>query len=201
VRDRDLAQLCAASYDDSVKWDHVWAAEDVHVAHKATDEGDVLVLRGSVDATDWMRDLDAMPVKHPLLGWCHGGFLRYMDLVMEEVMKVCSPAFITGHSLGAARASILAGLVHCHGFSVKQRVVFGEPRPGFGQLATILSTSGMSLRSYRNCDDPVTEVPVAIEPLLPYQHASALIQLNAPGEGVDPLKDHHIQLYVKGILV
>jgi Lipase (class 3) len=202
MTDAELAQLCADSYNPLAVWEHTWTADDIHVAHKLVEGVDVIVFRGSVDVNDWMADFDAIPTKHPLLGWCHAGFLRYMDLVFENVLGVLGREIIvTGHSLGAARASILTGLLLSHGSQVKARVVFGEPRPGFRQLKTIIEQSGCESRCYRNGEDPVTEVPLYFEPLLRYVHPSEPILLNAapdPGD-LSPLQYHHINLYVKGL--
>lgn len=200
ITDHDLAVLCAASYNDDAKWDHEWTASDIYVFHVEVEGTDILVFRGSHNVHDWLVDFDALPHKHPRIGWCHAGFLRYMDLVLEEVMSVIGKDIIvTGHSLGAARASILAGLLIDHGALIRSRVVFGEPKPGFKRLATILQQSGCELRSYRNLQDPVTEVPLTLS-LLPYMRASPLIPISVPADdGNDILHEHHIGLYVSGM--
>jgi hypothetical protein len=202
ITDAQLAQLCADAYNPQAVWDTVWTADDIHVTHKIIEGTDIIVFRGSVDFVDWLADFDALPHKHPRLGWCHAGFLRYMDLVFENIMAVVGKEIIvTGHSLGAARASILAGLLIDHGSALKARVVFGEPRPAFRQLATIIQQSGCESRSYRNGADPVTQVPISFDPLLPYRHPSPLIDINVspdPGD-LSPLQYHHINLYVKGV--
>lgn len=200
LTDADLAELCAASYKPAYQWDNAWSAQDIHVAHKLIEGIDVIVFRGSVDYIDWVRDFKGIPEKHPRLGWCHDGFLDYMDLVFEEVMAVIGrDIIVTGHSLGAARASILAGLLVSHGSKLVARVVFGEPRPGFNQLATILRQSGAQLRSYRNGSDPVTQVP---ELFGRYVHPSPLIALHAEPQrhdDMDVLRYHDIDLYLSAL--
>jgi hypothetical protein len=206
--DQMLAQLCSDSYDSEVIWDHVWTAKDVHVTHRLINGVDVIVCRGSVwtaedgsfNPIDWIRDLDALPVKHPLLGWVHAGFVDYMDLVFENVMDVVGrDVIITGHSLGAARASDLTGLFLAHGCRVMARVTFGEPRPGFKRLAQIISDSGCVSRSYRNGLDPVPEVPVPFWPLLPYIHVTEPISFNLPPPNPIPTEYHHAPLYAAGV--
>jgi Lipase (class 3) len=209
ITDQTLAQLCAATYDPASVWDTVWTSDDVHVCHKVIDGVDIIACRGSVlkaedgsfSLTDWLRDLDAVPIKHPLLGWVHAGFVKYMDLVFENVLDVVGrDVIITGHSLGAARASDLTGLFLAHGCRVMARVTFGEPRPGFKRLAQIISDSGCVSRSYRNGIDPVPEVPVPFWPLLPYVHITEPLPFSlAPSEPIDPRMWHNTKLYATGV--
>lgn len=202
--DYTLAKLCAQIYTEPASsWDNVWQADDIYLAHVMMEGVDIIVFRGSRTLADWLRDLDALPHKHPLLGWCHGGFLRYMDLVFEEVMSVVGRNIVvTGHSLGAARASILTGLLLAHGSEVEARVVFGEPRPGFNQLRTIIQQSRCQSRSYRNLEDPVPTVPVALGTLLRYVHPSEPLRLDeSPVETIrqDLMRFHAIELYVRAL--
>jgi hypothetical protein len=209
ITDFDLAQLCAASYDPSAVWDHSWTADDIHVTHKHVDDVDgfksgvdIIVFRGSISFLDWWRDLEWLPHKHPRLGWCHAGFLRYMDLVFEEVNAVIGrDVIVTGHSLGGARASILAGLLLDHGSQLVARVTFGSPKPGFRKLATIIQQSGCGSRSYRNGIDPVPEVPIAFS-LLPYVDPSPLLlplEISPAARAELPTSWHAIGNYVKGV--
>ena len=51
--------------------------------------------------------------RHPLLGYCHSGFLEGMDTVADELSLAVDktrPYALTGHSLGAARALVVAAL-------------------------------------------------------------------------------------------
>jgi hypothetical protein len=198
ITDADLAQLCALSYKPGAEWDHAWTAEEICVYHRVIEGVDVIVFRGSVTPADWLRDFKGLPEKHRLLGWCHDGFLDYMDLVFEETMAVVGREIIvTGHSLGAARASILAGLYAAHGSAPIARVVFGEPRPAFKQLRSILRDSGMQLRSYRNVRDPITLVPDLFDL---YVHPSDLLDIDGGSDASDPLfGQHHIEFYRKGV--
>lgn len=200
ITDNDLALLCQASYDPGAVWDHAWTADDIHVTHKMVEGVSVIVFRGSIDVNDWLADFDALPHKHPRLGWCHAGFLRYLDLVFENIMAVVGrDIIVTGHSLGAARASLLAGLLLDHGSQVMARVTFGEPRPAFKRLGEIIGNSGCISRSYRNGIDPVPLVPAFLWPLLPYQHVTEPLAIsNPPDDSIVPSFWHSIDLYAAG---
>jgi Lipase (class 3) len=216
ISDLALANLCAALYQTDEGWTHYddgaysdgvcWAVKDV---------GDVsvIVLRGSVIAEDWRRDFQAFasPLNHDDLGPVHPGFLSGMRTVQCEVEELIpiggNKIIITGHSLGAARASILTGLLRLtpRRSDVVRRVVFGEPRPGFQRLAGIVSeVSGVSYRNVANgSHDLVTDVPFSVPPEN-YVHPTSLIDVSAAPD--DDLVNrwgafalHHIGLYIKAL--
>lgn len=196
----DLAAFCSAVYYDAKSWDHYAETEGVVVGHKRLNGSvDVLAFRGSLVVEDWMRDLDEMPVDHPLLGHVHKGFLAGMDATFEAVQPwLGSWVVLTGHSLGAARAWVMAGLMAARKRPPNQVTVFGSPRPGFAKLAGMIQSSGSVITSYRNRLDPVTEVPFLLGL---YEHPAPLVQLHGmPGKmDLTPFRDHHCNLYIDGL--
>ena len=198
-----LAQQCAQLYTSADGWAHYWQTDDVVLAHAALDDGtDLIVLRGSMTTEDWIRDATAVPVWHSGLGFCHGGFLAGMDDVFSEVRYVVDKkVIITGHSLGGARARILAGMFAYNALPVDTLCVFGSPKPAFVNLARIIQKSGMTHISHRNRNDIVPTVPLDIPPFFDFVHTEDWITLNAePAEtDMEPLRDHHIALYVQGL--
>ncbi len=136
---------------------------------KRVDDVNVIVLRGSTTPEDWMRDFEAIanPYTHLALGPVHPGFLAGMEQAWTAMRPLIgAKVVVSGHSLGAARSAILTGLMLRDGFAPLARVVFGEPRPGFPQLAQRIAQ--VPARSYCNGNgrlfDIVTEVPIAIGP-------------------------------------
>ena len=196
-----LAGLCADLYDDTKAsaWVHSWETDNVHIAHAQAEGADILVFRGSVEVQDWIRNANAFPEWHPNLGFVHAGFAAGLDEVMPEVQAaVGDRVVITGHSLGGARARILAALRVIEGWPVEQVTVFGSPRPGFANIARVIQKSGMSHSSYRNRNDPVPLVPG----VLPFwEHTEAWTPIDARPADTDfaPLRDHDIGLYVSGL--
>ncbi len=199
-----LASLCAQIYDavdvrTPAIWHNYWVINGVHIAHRREAGVDVLVLRGSQTIEDWLHDFRGWPARHPALGFCHAGFLEHMDDAVAEIKRaVGSHVVITGHSLGAARALILGALLYCHELPPVQITVFGSPRPGFGNLRDVLLDSGAEIRSYRNRDDPVMQVPYWLGL---YVHPAPPIPLDVePALGDrSPLREHRIGLYVEGV--
>lgn len=191
ISHKSLAVLCQAMYrNNPADWDRFFTFDDVFVATK----GDIVVFRGSQSAEDWLRDFDDVPVDHPIFGHVHAGFVAGMDDVYRELVPLATSArVITGHSLGAARAWLFAGFLAAAGRPAQQITVFGSPRPGFARLRDIIVAGGSSNASYRNGDDPVTEVPWLLGAYV------RPVELTAIGISRTPFEDHHIEYYVEGV--
>lgn len=206
ISDLELAQACNDTYDIGVTWWRLNYVDEVWVGIRLLAGGSVVVLRGSEVATDWVRDMRGLPTRHPVLGLCHRGFLAGMDDAGAWVAATLpkGPYAVTGHSLGAARALIVAGLLTAAGRPPDRLVTFGTPRPGFRQLAGILTGGGFPIVCYKNRNDPVTGVPWLRFPggdgfCLPVTETS----IDVPGEdepGIDIVfRDHHMPLYMAGV--
>lgn len=215
--DRDIAALCVGIYDypgeTPVQWDHYDDGKDSdQICWGAVVSGGVvyITMRGSVTFEDWRRDFNAFasPFGCSDIGPVHPGFLLGMEKVLREIKERFPgmPYVFCGHSLGAGRASILAGLAITGGCKVAGRVVFGEPRPGFRTLQGILSVVPHSC-SYRNGSetrhehDPVTDVPFVFG-IEQYVHPTPLIDLYVvppPNDPWDIFAFHHMTLYYQGV--
>lgn len=211
--DAKLAKFAAAIYrPGSIPWTHYNDGNDaagVCWGLMRCAGVDVIALRGSLTLRDWLRDLDlfADPLFGGALGPVHPGFLCGMRETWATIRPLLEqPAIVTGHSLGAARASILTALMTLDGFRPLRRVVFGEPRPGFAKLASIVGAAG---RSYCNSDDaernrdPVCDLPFSFPPE-EYVHATPLSFVSAPptpaiAAALGPFALHDMSLYVQAL--
>ena len=204
ISDKDLADLCAASYNNASQWDHLWTQNldnPVWVALKkvssiAKDQW-VVVFRGSISIEDWFLDAaSATCHEHYLLGKVPWGFFDGLEQLYTEISDIIGDgAYICGHSLGAARAVLFAGLLTARGLPPASIIGFGCPNTGCEQLTRILHP--LSGRLYRNREDPVPLVPYPL-PLLPWQKPWDQIKINEPPVDSDPLADHRIFLYQQG---
>lgn len=205
-----IASFCGMIYHPLalVKFDHFDAGEDDGVcwALKRLPGFDVVVLRGSVTSLDWIRDLRALARK-TRVGHAHIGFHAGMEHVWKDLRPLISqPCIVTGHSLGAARATVLTALMAADGAPPVARVVFGEPKPGLIDLADIVRT--VPGRSYRNGDDVhhdlVTDVPFSFPPLQ-YVHPTKIIPVCARPHEDEFIQNgvfawHHIELYEAALM-
>lgn len=213
--DAQLVDLCVALYAGSDGFDHVDLGLDDGVAWglKHLAEADAVILRGSVTVADWIHDGQAVSTVVPhyeALGPVHAGFAIGMPQMwgeLADMLRQTHPVWIGGHSLGAARACILAGMMLAEGIEPDACVRFGEPRPGFAPLAALLNRADMYQASYRNAGpwghDYVTDVPFALG-AFPYTHPIPLTDVDAPPTGelmqrFGLFAGHHASLYASAL--
>lgn len=195
--------LCAAIYRSDSAWDYLDEGRDdgVYFAIKHLDGADVVVFRGSITGRDWFRDIRFFPIP-TRIGTVHHGFFEGLEKMWDEIRPMLiQPVVVTGHSLGAARADILCGLMIADDLPPARRIVFGEPRPGLPDFCgPVGNRPGASFRNRDNWGhDDVTDVPLDLPHALDFGRPSPLIDVTAPPsliERLDPLFDyHHIALY------
>lgn len=151
------------------------------VADGRTREGEtvrVIAFRGTEpdDRADLIADLDFLPDPWPAGGRVHSGFEKAFGRVADKVKTAMTNGpdrvLVTGHSLGAALAT-LAASVH-----QKSRLyTFGSPRVGNAEFAKTISRERHS--RYVDHIDAVTTVPIA--DVLGYAHLEPAIYIDADG--------------------
>lgn len=210
----ELINYCAAIYAPTISphdWDHLDLGLDdgVFWSLKKIDGCDVIVFRGSITPRDWIRDIIALPIETKI-GSVHAGFYLGMEKMYIELksMLTGAPIAICGHSLGASHANMLCGLMLLDGIVPEVRMAAGEPKPGLANFCDRLQVipyqySFINGGPHRH--DIVTDVPLAIPPLLEFTRPTPLIGVTAwPTQTIfelygDAFAFHHIALYQKGI--
>lgn len=202
-----LASYCAMIYQPTAiiaGFDHFDAGADDGVcwALKRLPGFDLVVLRGSITFQDWWRDLMAAVAAPTRIGNVDVGFYFGMEKMWADLQPmITQPVIVSGHSLGAARAAILAALMKVDGKSPVSRVVFGEPKPGLMDFALIIHDIPAS--SYRNGDethhDIVTDVPSTFPPVQRVHPTPIVPVSEEPTGGLfakwGVFAYHHITLY------
>ena len=120
-----------------------------YVAFRGTQAGKWRDLRSDLDARTDLFSGDAT---------AHHGFLAAYRTLEAAILPWLGdgagrPLVATGHSLGAAMATILAAVR-----SEAELVTFGSPRVGNPAFAALFA--GRSVRRYVDCTDAVTTVPL-----------------------------------------
>ena len=145
----------------------------------------VICFRGTEpdQITDVLADLKAWRRPSKEKGLVHYGFVEALDKVflnieqylesqdinLEEPIKVVC----TGHSLGAALATLCAARIDAH-----EIYTFGSPRVGNRDFVKELSKDGIKHYRFVNNNDIVTKVPFA---LMMYKHCGELQYINYHG--------------------
>ncbi len=180
---------------------------------------------------DILADIDLALTPGPV-GQVHTGFRRALDQVWPDLQNQFDglyqgqPVWLTGHSLGAALATLAtARLVFHPGDQVRVQglYTYGSPRVGDDVFAREFNRTcwGFTFR-FRNHNDVVTRVPLPGIFHLRYRHVGRLCYFDAGGDlrfkmtsleqlldllrgrledlgkpGTDGMKDHAIDAYLE----
>ena len=125
----------------------------------------------------------------------HTGFLNEVEKLWKNISHhlreetIGVPVWVTGHSLGAAMATI-AGMR----YPFEEVVTFGEPRVGSGIERAFLAKRHVR---YVNGDDPVTKVPPELG--FNFEHHGEVVRINDPDGCTDLKYDHSIVYYAQNL--
>ncbi len=136
----------------------------------------LVAFRGTHNPKTFIRDLDALPVSWGQGGQVHGGFVRHLRPVRHALTRIVGAAggrelFFTGHSLGAAAATLSESL-----WPRAALYTFGSPRVGDAAFAATLPAD--RIQRFVHCCDLVCRVPPE---KLGYVHVGALRYINHDG--------------------
>ncbi len=152
------------------------------------DEAIIVAFRGTRDHLDWLTDAKFLPVAGPnAIGLVHSGFEFALAPIIDELVQVISryrdngqPLFYTGHSLGAALATLAARRVQFASKNVHwpQGVyTFGSPCVGDHLFADAYDKELQS-RTFRfvNNNDAVPRLLMAT-----FRHVGRLLYFDGEG--------------------
>ena len=197
------AVLFAAAIYDPIKpgvFDQIFRIGDWIVGHAIDRDGNpVFAIAGSERREDFEADADFLPADAGPLGMVHAGFYRAAPQVLAALRPLmCGKFAITGHSLGASRAAILAGLCAVNHIPVAGLYMFEPARPGYIDLATEVRAHVPTIVATRNARDFVPDLPPDFP--FPYRHIVELVDLDHPADSVDPAQDHMLDAVMAGVL-
>jgi predicted lipase len=145
--------------------------------------------RIALEYRDLLTDLDALPADWPAGGKVHRGFVGALDRVWPQIegqlAALDMPVLFTGHSLGAALATLAAGRR-----APDTLYTFGSPRVGDAGFSATLATS--VVYRYVNCCDIVAQIPPAI-----YQPLGTLRYIDSGGKLRDDEEDDAAKLQAR----
>ncbi len=149
----------------------------------------VLSFRGTEtdDFTDALRNAQFLWDDFDTGGQVHVGFHKALDAVWARVEAALSevggrPLWYTGHSLGAALATLAAARERPFALTT-----FGSPRVGNADF--VMTMDGLPVHRYVNCADVVTTVPPGI---FGYQHVGTHLFLRESHAVVTEPSESHV---------
>lgn len=159
----------------------------------ADDEKIIVVFRGSDEIKDWFNNIDVDLVGGPMGGKVHEGFARMLHFVWREVqleirqLKLAAsqqnrslPLLLTGHSLGAALATLATAYLREKDQPVQGLYSFGSPRVGDRTFARHFN-GDFGDKTFRivNQNDMITRLPPRV---LSYSHVGQLYFFDGLGK-------------------
>ncbi len=168
---------------------HYIERQDTQCFIAGNDDLLLIAFRGTQpdDLRDWMTDVDLKPTDFPAGGQVHEGFFQALNFVWRDVLAViraeqtnAQSLWITGHSLGAALATLAAARFRLEQDKpVNGLYTFGSPRVGDRDFAIRFNLDFKS-RAFRyvNNNDVVTRVPLRE---MEYSHVGTFLYYDAGG--------------------
>jgi triacylglycerol lipase len=169
---------------------------------KGSDDTHVLSFRGTevTEPSDILADLKAGKNIEAVGGKIHVGFKGEINKLWPAIEKATASIdrlYITGHSLGAAMATIASGRMQS---KVIALITFGSPRVGNKEYVNSLTVT--HYRVQNNCDD-VTKVPFR---LMGFRHHGTHVYMNyygafrnlTPWQQVKDMVRSRAKAYTKG---
>jgi len=201
-----LAKASLLAYEDPADIEKqvrdVWKFDDFQFFDEGKTQGFamadakriVIAFRGTEPTLEeWLNNLDFDLVPGPFGGEVHDGFSGALDAVWTQVDRTISrfrqnaskSIWITGHSLGAALATLAAARRRDADQRVDGLYTFGQPRTGDRTFARNFNAD-FKTQTFRfvNNNDVVTRIPPRS---LGYSHAGSLKYLTEEGELEDDI--------------
>jgi len=148
-------------------------AEDVqgYIGYMQSQSSIYVVFRGSTSISDWVNNLDAVLTSYPKCSKCevHKGFYSAEKSVIGiiisavQTLKKQFPSYtvvVTGHSLGAAVATLTTWDLLDKGISPIRMFHFGSPRVGNTAFAEAFSNTIGDRNRVTHYKDMVPHVPM-----------------------------------------
>jgi len=142
-----------------------------YVGYQSSSSSIFVVYRGSTSIGDWVNNLDAILTDYPKCSGCsvHKGFYKaeqgIVSKMLSEVQKLKTqfPSYtvvVTGHSLGAALATLTTMDFMDAGVSPIRLFHFGSPRVGNTDFANFASAKIVDRNRNTHHKDMVPHIPM-----------------------------------------
>ena len=164
-----------------------------------------VVFRGTDSFKDWMFDLRISKVKLNDGSHVHKGFYKQLkkeiiklDTCLLDLLKKYPDyeVIITGHSLGAALATLYGYILSDKIKNNIKVISFASPKVGNKKFAKFFSKKS-NLEHYRFTND--NDIVPSLPPMFNYYHNGILTKLGNKSRGFPSVKDHSIIYYYNNL--
>jgi triacylglycerol lipase len=142
-------------------------------------------IRGTINSHNALQDINFFKDKSFRLGiYLHTGFHRTAELIADDLLNRLDRTYsiyITGHSLGAAQAVIVAWYLDYSNFNISECITFGQPKIT-DSIGTRVMRGKIKLTRIVNETDIVSMVPPAGTHRNRYAHLGTMIKLLEKGK-------------------
>lgn len=155
----------------------------------------IVAMRGTDSLPEWLSDATAILIECPFLAGArtHQGFTEiYETLVVDgssiraHLVDHTRPIIVTGHSLGAALATMVAAAI-----GGAHLVTFAGPRVGDDAFAHMAMSRLAGNIRVVNQQDLVPKLPARLDPDFPFAHLGVAMDVDSIGEVRDDPKAWH----------
>jgi triacylglycerol lipase len=157
----------------------------------------VIAFRGTDDLNDWNSNLQTIQRPYGSAGKVHSGFKDTYLSIRDELLGYLDnnslPIFVTGHSLGAALATLTVSDIYKN-INFDSCYTFGSPRTGNNDFVNAIENDNF-YRVVNNCDI-VTVVPLDFA-VIKYRHIGNPILINDEGHLSERMNDDEVYTYQK----
>ncbi len=157
----------------------------------------VIVFQGTDEIEDWNVNIHAYQMPFGNAGKVHNGFKKAYLSIQVELMDLVSnnalPIFVTGHSLGAALATLASSELADNQY-FDSCYTFGSPRTGDPEFINSFSCENI-YRVINKCD-VVTTVPIDFA-TIKYNHVGSAYLINDKGVLLKKLSEQDVYSYQK----
>jgi len=188
--------------DDTSTYGLLIKAEAFNKALQTKTTSLVLAFRGTNGLDDWKINFRANQRRFNNLGNVHSGFQQAFLSIKDELLNLPAiydyPLFITGHSLGAALATLCTSYLSNNGINPDACYTYGSPRVGNDEFAESLSDNNI-YRVINHCDI-VTTVPFDFA-VIQYRHGGKSCFIDADMKMRLNMSIEDIEQYQKAQLI
>lgn len=166
----------------------------------------MVAIRGTESTGEWLCDFEAVPASCQIsTGTVHEGFQRIYEVIrdsalsgLDKYLKPGDQLYVTGHSLGAALATLFASDA-VERTAQLQVCTFAGPRVGLADFVRSYNQRVPGTLRVANRWDIVPNVPVPAPPACLYEHVSTLLSIDG-GFTLDLEHAHSLPLsYLPGL--